>query len=358
MRFHYDTSYLDQSRLLRYPRDKLLYGALFGVLALIPFLLPRYYVGEITYLFILSIASLGLMVLTGFTGQVSLGHAAFVAIGAYAHTYLLTLGVPFAVSAFGACSLAALIGFCIGLPAIRVSGLYLAMVTLAFSIVVEHVLGRWTSVTGGYSGLTVPSPVIFGVNLGGLVPFYFLCLTFLAVTVLLLHNLLSDRTGRAFIGVRDSEAAASGLGIWTAGYKVLAFVVSAFVMGLAGVLMAHKVQYLTPEGFGLIQSMEFVLMVVIGGLGSLRGAIFGAVLIGLLPTAISKLKPMLPSVVSGQFGLETFLFGLILALFVLFEPGGINARWIKLKALLQTFPLYRKDTYKRGRTYMKSERYR
>jgi branched-chain amino acid transport system permease protein len=344
LRFHYDTSYLDQSRLLRYPRDKAVYGALFVVLAALPFVLSRYYVGEITYLFILSIASLGLMVLTGYTGQVSLGHAAFVAIGAYTHTVLLTLGAPFAASAFGACSLAALIGFCIGLPAIRVSGLYLAMVTLAFSIVVEHVLGRWTSVTGGHSGLAVPSPVVFGVDLGGLVPFYFLCLAFLTVTVLLLHNLLSDRTGRAFIGVRDSEAAASGLGIWIAGYKVLAFVISAFVMGLAGVLMAHKVQYLTPEGFGLIQSMEFVLMVVIGGLGSLRGAIFGAVLIGLLPTAISKL--------------ETFLFGFILALFVLFEPGGINARWIKFKALLQTFPLYRKDTYKRGRTYMKSERHR
>lgn len=358
MRFHYDTSYLDQSRLLRYRRDKIVYGALLLVLAAVPFVLPRYYVGEITFLMILSIASLGLMVLTGFTGQVSLGHAAFVAIGAYAHAYFMTLGVPFAASALGACSLAALIGFCIGLPAIRVSGLYLAMVTLAFSVVVEHVLGRWTSVTGGHSGLSVPIPVVFGVDLGGLVPFYFLCLAFLTVTVLALHNLLSDRTGRAFIGVRDLEAAASGLGIWTAGYKVLAFVVSAFVTGLAGVLMAHKVQYLTPEGFGLIQSIEFVLMVVIGGLGSLRGAILGAVLIGLLPTAISKLKPMLPNAISGQFGLETFLFGFILALFVLFEPGGINARWIKFKAFLQTFPLYRKDTYRRGRTYMKSERHR
>lgn len=358
MRFHYDTSYLDQTRLLRYPRDKLVYAALLLVLAIVPFILPRYYVGEITYLFIMSIASLGLMVLTGFTGQVSLGHSAFIAIGAYAHTWLMTLGVPFAVSALGACSLAALIGLCIGLPAIRVSGLYLAMVTLAFSIVVEHVLGRWSSVTGGHSGVSVPSPMVFGLNMGGLVPFYFLCLAVLTLTILMLHNLLADRTGRAFIGIRDSEAAAAGLGIWTAGYKVLAFVVSAFVTGLAGVLLAHKLQYLTPEGFGLILSMELVLMVVIGGLGSLRGAIFGAVLIGLLPTAISKLKPILPSAVSGQFGLETFLFGAILALFVLFEPGGINARWMKFKALLQTFPLYRKDTFRRGRSYMRSERYR
>jgi energy-coupling factor transporter ATP-binding protein EcfA2 len=137
-----------------------------------------------------------------------------------------------------------------------------------------------------------------------------------------LTNLMRSKTGRAFMGVRDSEAAAYSLGIWVAGYKVLAFVISAMVTGLAGALLAHHVRFLTPEGFGLILSLELVLMVTIGGLGSLRGAILGAVLISMLPTFISRIKPMLPDQIAKQFGLETFVFGLVLALFVLVRAQG------------------------------------
>jgi branched-chain amino acid transport system permease protein len=358
MRFHYDTSYADSLRLLRYPGDKAAYALLALLLIAAPWILPRFYVGELAYLFILSIASLGLMVLTGYTGQVSLGHAAFIAIGAYAHAWLMTQGVPFAASIAVAGLASGAVGVAVGLPAIRVSGLYLAMVTLAFAIIVEHVLGRWSAVTGGHSGLPVPPPTILGADLGAFRPFYYLCLAFLVAVVLALANLLRGRTGRAFVGLRDSEAAAHGLAIWVPGYKVLAFAISAIVSGLAGALMAHKLQYLTPDGFGLILSLELVLMVVIGGLGSLRGAVLGAIVIGMLPTAISALKPVLPRAIAAQFGLETFLFGLILAVFVLFEPGGINARWLKLKAFFESFPLYRRDTFRRARTYMKSERYR
>jgi branched-chain amino acid transport system permease protein len=200
--------------------------------------------------------------------------------------------------------------------------------------------------------------VIAGFDMAGLKPFYYLCLSALVLVLLGLVNLMRAKTGRAFMGVRDSEAAAYSLGIWVAGYKVLAFVVSAMVTGLGGALLAHHVRFLTPEGFGLILSLELVLMVTIGGLGSLRGAILGAVLISMLPTFISRIKPMLPEQISKQFGLETFVFGLVLALFVLFEPKGLNGRWIKFKTFLETFPLYRKDMFKRGKSYMKSERYK
>lgn len=358
MRFHYDTSYRDAARLMRYRTDWLAYGSLMAALVAAPFVVPTFYVGELTYLFIIAIASLGLMVLTGFTGQVSLGHAAFLAIGAYTHAVLLTAGVPWVLSVCAAMAISAAVGLVIGLPAIRVSGLYLAMVTLAFSVVVEHVVGRWRSVTGGHNGLPVPDIAIAGMPASGQRPFYYLCLIMLVLTVLALINLTRSRTGRAFVGIRDSEAAAYGLGIWVGGYKVLAFAISAAVTGLAGALFAHHVRYLTPDGFSLILSLELVLMVVIGGLGSLRGAILGAILIGMLPTAIAKLKPLLPAAISAQFGLEIFLFGLILALFVLFEPTGLNGRWLKLKALITTFPLYRRNTFRRGRSYMRSERYR
>lgn len=358
MRFDYDTSYAETLKLMRYPEDKIVYGLLMAVLIAVPFLLPKFYVGELTYIFVICIASLGVMVLTGYTGQVSLGHAAFIGIGAYAHALLLAQGWPFLASMLGASLISGFAGLLIGLPAIRVSGLYLAMVTLAFSSVVEHILGEWKSLTGGYNGMVVSDPMLFGLDLGSLSGFYFFCLAALALVVLGLVNVLRSSTGRAFIGVRDSEAAAFGLGIDVAGYKVLAFVVSAFVCGLAGALMAHHLKFLTPEGFGIMLSMQLLLMVVIGGLGSLHGAIFGAILIGLLPTFISGFKPLLPARIAQQSGLETFVFGLVLVLFVLFEPKGLYGRWLKVKSLFETFPLYRKGTFRRVKTYMRSERYR
>src|SRR4029079_7273403 len=187
---------------------------------------------------------------------------------------------------------------------------------------------------------------------------YFLCLVVLVLVVLALVNLLRGHTGRAFTAIRDSEAAAQSLGIWTAGYKVFAFAISAGVTGVAGALLAHHVQYVTPEGFSLLLSLELVMMVMIGGLGSLRGAILGAIFISLLPTVISSFKPFLPGQISSQFGLEIFVFGLVLALFILFEPLGLNGRWIKLKGVFNVFPLYRRDTFRRGKTYTRSERYR
>jgi len=358
MRFDYNTRYRDSFALLRHTDQRIAYALLAALLLALPWLASNYLVGELAYVFILCIASLGLMVLTGYTGQVSLGHAAFLAVGAYGHAWMLGQGVPLMVSLPLAGLLCGLCGLALGIPAIRVSGLYLAMVTLAFSAIVTHVIGQWSAVTGGFTGLAVPDPMLAGLSLGGGKAFYFFCLALLALVLLALLNLLRSAIGRAFVGVRDSEAAAFSLGIPVARVKVAAFALSAGVTGLAGALLAHHTRYLTPDAFTLILSMELVLMVVIGGLGSLRGAILGAILISLLPTLISRIKPFLPDQIAQQFGLETFIFGFILALFVLFEPTGINGRWIKLRMLVQSFPLYRRDTFKRTKRYMKSERYK
>lgn len=358
MKFDYQTRYRDSFELLRHADARVLYGLLLMALLLVPLFATPFLLGELTYVLILCVASLGLMTLTGFTGQVSLGHAAFVAIGAYAHAYALSQGVPLLLSLPLAALVAAMAGLLVGIPAIRVSGLYLAMVTLAFAIIVEQVIGHWDSVTGGFTGLAVAEPRIANWSLGGAGAFYYLCLLVLVVVLLGLLNLLRSATGRAFVGVRDSEAAAYSLGIHVNVVKTSAFALSAGVTGLAGALLAHHIKYLTPDGFTLLLSLELVLMVVIGGLGSLRGAILGAVLVSLLPTGISRLKPLLPEHLARQFGLEIFVFGLVLALFVLFEPAGMNGRWLKLRALFETFPLYRRDTFKRQKRYMKSERYR
>lgn len=358
MRFDYHTSYRQGMALLKSPIEWGLYGALLLALILLPFWASNYWLGEIAYVFILCIASLGLMVLIGYTGQISLGHAAFVAIGAYAHVWLMRQGVPMAASIPLAALITAFAGFIIGLPAIRVSGLYLAMVTLAFAIIVEQVIGLWRPVTGGFMGMPVPRAELFGLALHRPAPFYWFCLAVLVVVLLGLLNLMRGPIGRAFVGVRDSEAAALGLGINVNAVKTGAFALSAGVTGLAGALMAHHLGYLTPDGFTLLLSLELVLMVVIGGLGSLRGAILGAMLIAALPVAISRLRTLLPDEIARQFGLELFVFGLVLALFVLFEPRGLNGRWLKIRALLENFPLYRRDTFRRQKTYMKSERYK
>ena len=206
--------------------------------------------------------------------------------------------------------------------------------------------------------MPVNDPTIAGYSLAGPQGFYFLCLAVLVLVLLALLNLLRSGLGRAFLGVRDSEAAAYSLGISVSRVKVTAFALSAGVTGLAGGLLAHHTKYLSPDAFTLMLSIELVLMVVIGGLGSLRGAVLGAILISALPTLISRVKPLLPADMAKQFGFETFLFGLILALFVLFEPTGMNGRWLKLRMLFETFPLYRRDTFKRTKRYMKSERYK
>ena len=356
MRFDYFTAHGQDRAWLRTPGARIAYALLVMALIAAPALLPRFYVGELTFLFILGIV--GLMVLVGYTGQVSLGHAAFMAIGAYAHVLALTAGVPLVLSLLLAMGLAAAVGAAIGLPAARTSGLYLAMVTLAFAIIVEHVIGRWKSVTGGFTGIAVPSPSLFGLDLGGLKGFYYFTLMLLVLVLLGVANLVRGRTGRAWVAVRDSEASAYGFGVNVAGYKALAFAVSAAICGLAGALLAHHLRFLTPEAFNLMLSLELLLAVVIGGLGTLHGAMLGALLIGLLPAVISAAKPMLPERLATQSGVEMFLFGLVLVSFVLFEPAGLYGRWLKVKRFVSHFPLYRRDTFKRVKTYMRSERFR
>jgi branched-chain amino acid transport system permease protein len=358
MQFDYHTRYRQGFALWRHPLERNLYLLLLVLLCALPWLLAPFALGELAYVFILCVASLGLMTLTGWTGQVSLGHAAFVAIGAYAHAWFLSKGVPLPLSMAMAALLSAIAGLLVGMPAIRVSGLYLAMVTMAFAIIVEQVIGHWSSVTGGSTGLAVPSPSLLGWSLQEPRAFYYFCLAVLLAVVLLLRNVTRSALGRALVGVRESEAAAYALGIPVERMKIIAFALSAGITGLAGSLLAHKLSYLTPDGFGLLLSLDLVLMVVIGGLGSLRGAVLGAALISLLPAAISRIKLVLPDMLVKQFGLEIFILGLVLALFVLFEPTGLNGRWLKVRAFLESFPLYRKDTFKRNKRYMQSERYR
>lgn len=293
-------------------------------------LLPEFYLAELSHVLVLAIAALGLTVLTGWTGQVSLGQSAFVAIGGYGHALLLAAGCPFVPALLLAAVLAALAGVAVGLPAIRISGLHLAMVTMACAIVVEHLAGRWSTVTGGHAGLPVAQVQVFGQSLARTTVFYSACVTVLALAWALLAGLLRGATGRAWRALRDAEPAARMAGVPVARYKVAAFALSAALCGLAGALMAHQLRHLTPDAFGLALAIQLLVVVFVGGLGSLGGALLGAALVGLLPQAIAELKPLLPRTLALRTGLEAFVHGAILVFFVLVEPRGLvglRARW-------------------------------
>jgi branched-chain amino acid transport system permease protein len=343
-------------------------------------LIPSYLV-DVSLVFIYGLCGLSLMVLAGYTGLVSLGHAAFLGIGAYTHVYVVhDLGLPWVVGVALACVVTAGVGVLVGLPALRMTGVYLSIATLAFALIIQEALTRWERVTGGLKGKAVDKPVIFGVSMGGDAAFYFLCLAFLIGGLWLTGNLLRAPTGRAWVAIRDSEIAAQSMGVNLAVYKTMAFAYSAALMGLAGALFAHKIGFLAPDIFSVLLSIQLLLMVVVGGLGSLHGAIYGAVFVAILPVLISQardgvpafvaaaLAPLGKGVASGAFvmvdrfvkqpGLEPGLFGLILVLFILFEPLGIYGRWAKIKLYFALFPLYKRATFRRQKAYMRSERLR
>jgi branched-chain amino acid transport system permease protein len=380
MRFPFKTAYEQDIRLFRDRTTAVWYGVLVGIVLALPVLLSRYYIGEITWVFIYGICGLSLMVLVGYTGLVSLGHAAFLGIGAYAHAYFLQLGVPWVASVAIAVVITTACGIVVGLPALRMTGIYLAIATLAFAVIIQEVFTRWEAVTGGFSGMAVDKPVIFGVRLADEASFYYLCAAVLAVTLLLTRNLLRSSTGRAWVAIRDSEIAAQSMGVQLPLYKSFAFGYSAALMGLAGALFAHKIAYLAPDIFSILFSIQLLLLVIVGGLGSLHGAVFGAIFVALLPPIIAILRDSIPATMAsvasatgvgvigtigrgiGGFlkmpGVEAGIFGLILVLVILVEPAGMYGRWVKIRLFFSTFPMYKRDSFKRQKSYMRSERLR
>ena len=358
MRFIKKTRYYQDIQLLKHSGQVFWYGLLGLALLAAPFVLSDFYLGEISFVFIYAIAGIGLMLLTGYTGLVSLGHAAFLAIGAYTHAWLLAQGWPFLLSSITATLFTALIGAIVSIPALRMTGIYLAVATLAFAIIVEQVLVHWESVTGGFRGMAVELPAIGPLALDGSFGFYFLCLLVLILCLLLALNLLRSPTGRAMTAIRDSEISAQSMGINLAWIKMTAFAISAGFTGLAGTLLAHRIGYLAPDSFTLLTSIQLLLMVVVGGLGSMHGVIYGAIFIGLLPQAIALLRDTLPPTLAQIPGLEPGIFGLILVVMLIYEPLGIYGRWLKIRLWFDEFPLYRKATYKRQRSYLRTERLR
>ncbi|HNU11097.1 MAG TPA: branched-chain amino acid ABC transporter permease [Rubrivivax sp.] len=358
MRFLFKTSYAQDIALARHEGHRFWYSLLVVLLVAAPWLLSEYGLAQLTFVLIYAIVGLGLMLLAGFTGLFSIGHAAFLGVGAYTEAVLVAAGLPFPLALLCAMLLAAAVGVVVGLPALRVKGIYLGIATMAFGFVVAEVFARWESVTGGNAGLQVKAPAIGTWSVDDGVSFYLLCLVLTIVATLGVLNLLRSPTGRAFVAIRDSEISAQSMGIHLARYKTLSFAISAALAGLGGALYAHMIKFLSPDQFDIVQSIDLLLMVVIGGLGSVHGAFLGAIFLIVMPQAINAAKDFLPEAIGMAPGLKAAVYGLVLIVFVLFEPMGLYGRWLKIRTWFSVFPFYRRGMFKRQKSFQKSERLR
>ena len=356
MRFIFKTRYDQDIRLAKHGGQVFWYGVLMLVLVVAPWLFPEYWLAQLTFVLIYSVVGLGLMLLSGFTGLFSLGHAAFLGVGAYTQASLTHHGVPAPIALVAAGLFSAAAGVIVGLPALRVKGIYLAIATLAFGFIVEEVFARWERVTGGNAGIHLSAPDAFGFKLDDDVSFYFACLVVTVLATLAILNLLRSPTGRAFVAIRDSEVSAQSMGIHLARYKTLSFAISAAFAGVGGALYAHKLQFISPDQFNILQSIDLVLMIVVGGVGSVHGAFLGAIFLITMPQVISLAKDFLPAAIGQAPGLQGLVYGLVLIAFVLFEPQGLYGRWLKLRTYLQIFPFYRRGMFQRQKSYLKSDR--
>jgi branched-chain amino acid transport system permease protein len=366
MRFVFKTSYDADIRMFKHNAQAFWYLLLFATAILLPFLISEFMIGEATLVLIWAICGMGLMLLVGQTGQASLGHAAFMAVGAYSNVlYQEYFSMPFLLSFPLSGLTAGVAGALVALPTTRLHGIYLAIATLAISVLAEDLIIILEPITGGVAGLFAPDIEIFGFTFnryGNPRELYWLVLVITFVVVFIYRNILRAPTGRAFAAVRDSEVSAKAMGVNVARTKMLAFAISCAITGLGGALMGHFATVFTHETFNLIMSITLLLMIVVGGLGTIHGAFFGAMVVGLLPLLISFSRDGLASVLGLSSitipGIENGLFGAILIGFILFEPMGIYGRWIKIRTYFELFPFYRRDMFRRQKSYLKTERTR
>ncbi len=318
---------------------------IFVLFVIVPLISSNYVLYVVNHMGIYAIAAIGLNILVGYTGQISLGHGAFFGVGAYAAAILATaVGFPFWLSVICAGLITAFVGMVFGLPSVRLKHLYLVIATLAGQFILQYLFVQWESLTKGPEGILLPRATLAGMDVKGdrsffyVIFFCFVTMTWLAV------NLIRTRYGRAFIAIRDNDRAAEGMGIPIFRYKLISFAISSFYAGLAGGLAAYYVGGITPEPYSLMLSIEFIAMIIIGGLGSIPGSVFGAIFITLLNELLTHTTGVLMNigaltkVAITIAPLREFVFGLAIVLFIIFEPRGLAEVWRIVKSSFKLWP--------------------
>src|SRR5216684_167779 len=335
-----------------YRADERIFDTYTPIVALILFLIvlgtvPRfastYWLDVLNRIGIAVIGALGLNILVGYTGQISIGHAAFLAVGAYSTAiFEVNLGVPFYLAIPLGALVASGVGLIFGIPSLRLKGLYLAIATLAAHFITTYVIVHWERMTNGVLGFMVPPATLFGLALDSDARIFYLIFALVAPATLFTKNLFRTKVGRAFIAIRDRDVAAGVMGVSLFKYKLLAFLISSFYAGVAGGLMAHHSRILFPDAFTLLVAIDYLAMIIIGGMGSILGSIFGAVFMTLLPEVLKLTATSLTGVYPQAFGLiasaRDIVFGLAVIFFLTYEPQGLARIWVRMRSYWTLWP--------------------
>ena len=315
--------------------------------AVIPLSLHEYYLSIANLVWIAVIGALGLNILVGYTGQVSIGHGAFMSVGAYTAANLATrLDSPWPVNLLAGGLMAAAVGAVVGIPSLRIKGLYLAIATLAGQLIIEWTINHVTFISGGVqASIEVPRPRLGTMVLSSQRDMYFFLLVFVVLAIVGTMNLVRSRVGRAFIAIRDQDIAAEIIGIDIFRYKLLAFAISSFYAGMTGVLYTYFLGIANYEQFQIGVSIDYLAMIIIGGLGSVLGSIFGAIFITLLPIVIRiSMENFGDLIFSRQTvlnlipNLRLMLFGVLIVVFLIVEPDGLNRLWRNIRNYFRIWP--------------------
>ena len=325
-------SYKEELQLIRKPWTRVWVAVFVLSLILLPWVAPQHITYITTIIFIYSIGVQGQNLLIGYTGQISFGQAGFLAIGAFTFGHLSIHGVPWFLSLLGAGLAAGLFGLVVGFPSLRLKGPYLAIATMGFGIAVYQVFVNSETLSGGRMGMAVQklSP-LFGFS--PITTRYYFNFLMAALFTLASYNIISSYLGRAFIAIRDRDIAAELIGINVFKYKLVSFAISSFYAGVAGGLWCYYMTIINPEAFQLSISIDYVAMIIVGGMGTLFGSVYGAVFVVLLPEAIQRLMEVLQPVLHMEYTFAAFkqiVFGVIIVIFLVFEPKGLSEIFSRL----------------------------
>jgi len=319
-------SYRDELRLVRKFWTGLGICLIVLALLILPWLRQDYLIHIATVVFIYAIGVQGQNILIGYTGQLSLGQAGFLAIGAYTFGHASAQGVPPSLGLLAAGVMAGIFGLIVGFPSLRLKGPYLAIATLGFGIAIYQILVNVEVISGGRMGLTVKKlPALFGLTQQA--TFYYIILLLLLIFTLISYNLVSSYVGRAFIAIRDNDIAAEAMGVNLARYKLLSFAISSFYLGVQGALYALLIGYLEPNLFTFMETVTIFVAVIIGGLASVGGSIMGAAFVILMPQVFINMRELVP-----------VTFGVTILIILIFEPHGIAGRWLKIRLFFRNWP--------------------
>ncbi len=336
-------TYKDDMRVLQTRFIRFWVYGFVAFLYVFPLIASTYVVSLTNMIGIAVIGALGINIVTGFTGQISLGQGAFLGVGAFSCAFFMNeWGIPFWLAMPMAGLVTAAVGMIFGIPSLRLKGLYLAIATLAAQFILEYLFLHLEGITGGSNGVMFPSPQVGDFAFDTDQSIYYVIITVAVLTTIYTTNLFRSKDGRAFVAVRDHYLSAEIMGIHLFKYRLLSFAISSFIVGIAGSLWGAYTQYITPEHFTIAESINYLAMIIIGGMGSVLGSIYGAIFMTLVPNLLSYGTSVLANVWAGAgdliMSLKEGIFGLIVVLFLIFEPDGLAHRWKLIKAYWKLYP--------------------